>query len=68
MVRGGTAGAKTINIAGAGAVNLNRAISAGGGASINMVNIGTSVTTLTGGAAMSLNTLRAHRIGELADH
>jgi hypothetical protein len=56
---GGTAGAKTINIAGAGAVNFSGAFTAGSSNGINLVNGGTGATTLSGSGTSNFLTLRA---------
>lgn len=56
---GGTAGTKTLNTTGAGAINLQGVIDKGGATVINVTNIGTGTTTLSGASSMTLGTLRA---------
>lgn len=57
---GGTAGTKTINVAGAGVVNLQGTINPGGASGVNLASTGSSgKLNLTGSGASTLNTLRA---------
>jgi fibronectin-binding autotransporter adhesin len=56
---GGTAGAKTLNIAGSGPVVFNNVVGAGGGTNLSFSNTGSGTVTLSGAVSSSLNTLRA---------
>lgn len=60
---GGTAGAKTVNTAGTGAVNFTNAFTPGGASSISLANTGTGTTTLSGNVASTFSTLRASGSG-----
>ncbi|MCX6895442.1 MAG: autotransporter-associated beta strand repeat-containing protein, partial [Verrucomicrobia bacterium] len=56
---GGTAGTKTLNLNGSGTNILQGAINKGGGTAINVANIGTGISILSGSGTSALGTLRA---------
>ncbi|MGC3991198.1 MAG: hypothetical protein QM796_16270 [Chthoniobacteraceae bacterium] len=62
---GGTAGTKSLNTAGAGAINLQGTITNGGATLININNGGSGNTTLSGSGTATYGTLTATAAGTL---